>query len=388
MLSRLFPITLATVLVIGFAGTASAQTRATISKMRQWCCTTPSAFIAGNPAVAAGYQTKFPFVETGGGPTPTIMVDYGEVNSFSIPRSWCNYGACTFPAIPGFKYIKGAQTAMNPSATFSVGGGPTTTVDYCFNGPGVCSPPATSGGTAIMNGRMTVKPGANKFGGTMSQIIDTIPTSLARWLNTAMTGSPWSRAEGGATQMGIGNAVVWIRLENPGPRQLISGPASTVLQSTPNAYLQMNGAGPFQTGSFNISITMNFNPQLGPTLAINLKGYDNRTVSRCGPHPGCVGSVLQRPRGFLREQRPGTPVEPARARPQPGPGRRRRSAPAGGPDPRSAPALATGASTARAADDDYGRWPLGHRPSLRRVNGARGRSVPKLNRRPAHAASR
>ena len=273
---------LAALLVLGFAGMANAQTRATISKMRQWCCTTPNVFAAGNPASMLGNQTKSIFVETGGAAPQSIMLDYAEVNSLSSPQSWCNYGACTAPAIPGFKFVKGAAIGKNPAATFSASGGPLTTVDYCFNGPGVCSPPATSAGTAIMNGRMTVKPGANKYGGAMSIITDTVPTSIGRWQNTAMTGSPWERVYVNVTQAGIGNAATWIRLTQPGPRTLLSGPNSTVLGSTPNAYLQMNGGGPFQTGTFTVSITMGFNPQLGPTLAVNLKGYDNRTASGAG----------------------------------------------------------------------------------------------------------
>ena len=273
---------LVAVFVIGFASMASAQTRASISKLRSWCCTTPNIFASGNPASMLGNNTFSPFLETGGVAPQSIMIDYAEVHNLSTPQSWCNYGACTAPAIPGFKFVKGFTGLKNPAATLAANGGPSTTVDYCFNGPGVCSPPATSAGTAIMNGRLIVRPGPNKFGGAMSIISDTVPTFFARWVNSAQTASPWSRNNLNVTQQAIGNAVTWIRLTQPGPKTLLSGPNSTVIGSTPNAYLQMNGGGPFQTGTFSLSITMGFNPQLGPTLAINLKGYDNRTASGAG----------------------------------------------------------------------------------------------------------
>ena len=273
---------LAAVLVLGFAGMASAQTRATISKMKQWCCTTPPIFAAGNPASMQGQETFSIYVETGGAFPQSVMVDAGELRSLSYPQSWCNYGACSAPAIPGFLYVKGFTGVKNPAATFAASGGPAATVDYCFNGPGICSPPATSAGTAMMNGRLTVKPGANKYGGAMSIIGDTVPTSLGRWQNSAMTGSPWERVYVNVKNEPVGYAQTWARFSAPGPRTLISGPNSTILGSTPNAYLQNNAGGPFHTGTLSVSITMNFNPQLGPTLAINLKGYDNRTASGAG----------------------------------------------------------------------------------------------------------
>ena len=273
---------LAAVLLIGLAGTASAQTRASITKLRSWCCTTPNTFASGNPASMLGYNSASPFLETGGGAPQSVMVDYAEFWSLSLPQSWCNYGACTAPAIPGFKFIKGFQGQRNPAGTFAASGGPPTTVGYCFNGPGVCSPPTSSAGTAMMNGRLTIKPGANKFGGTMSMISDTVPTHIARWQNSAMTGSPWSQVYLNVPVHPIGYSMTWQKFAEPGPKTLISGPNSTILGSTPNAYLQVNAGGPFQTGTLSISITMNFNPQLGPTLAVNLKGYDNRTASGAG----------------------------------------------------------------------------------------------------------
>ena len=274
---------LTAVLVLGFAGMANAQTRASISKLRYWCCTTPAGvFASGQPANNLGNNTFSPYVETAGAVPQSVMLDLGEVVSLSYPNSWCNYGACTAPAIPGFKYVKGFSQLKNPAATLMASGGPATTVDYCFNGPGICSPPSTSAGTAMMNGRMIIKPGANKFGGAMSIISDTVPTQIGRWLNSAMTGSPWSRNNVIVRAEPVGHPTVWARIQNPGPKSLLSGPNSTILGSTPNAYLQANAGGPFQTGTISISITMNFNPLLGPTLAVNLKGYDNRTAGGAG----------------------------------------------------------------------------------------------------------
>ena len=276
------PSLLAALAVLGLAGTANAQTRASISKLRFWCCTTPAAFVTGNPFFNLGNNTFAPFVETAGAAPQSVAIDYAELITLSYPQSWCNYGPCTVPAIPGFKYVKGFSAIKNAAATLAKSGGPATTVDYCFNGPGICSAPATSAGTAMMNGRMTVKPGANKFGGAMSILSDTVPTNIGRWQNTAMTGSPWERVYVNVPNDPVGHVSTWRKFAEPGPKTLLSGPNSTVIGSTPNAYLQINAGGPFQTGTLSISITMNFDPQLGPTLAINLKGYDNRTASGAG----------------------------------------------------------------------------------------------------------
>ena len=279
---RLFQSLVAAVLVLGFAGMASAQTRASISKLRYWCCTTPNTFASGNPATMLGNNTFAPYVETAGAAPQSIMLDANEVLSLSYPQSWCNYGACTAPAIPGFKFVKGFALLKNPAATLMASGVPATTFDYCFNGPGICSPPSTDAGTAMMNGRMTIKPGANRFGGAMSIIDDTIPLVIGRWQNSAMTGSPWSRNYVNVRPSPVGQPTPWKKITEAAPKSLISGPNSTIIGSTPNAYLQNNAGGPFGTGTLSISITMNFNPVLGPTLAVNLKGYDNRTASGAG----------------------------------------------------------------------------------------------------------
>ena len=274
---------LAAALLFGWVAQADAQaSRPSISKLRLWCCTTPAVFVTGHPRAVAGYNSFSPSVETGGGAPQSILLDAGDVLSLSAPQSWCNYGACTAPAVAGFKYIKGFAGLENAAATLAASGGPPTAVDYCFNGPGTCSPPATSAGSPMMNGRMTIKPGANKFGGAMSIISDTVPAEVGRWLNSAMAGTPWERVYVDVPWIG-GQAAPWKRFSVPAPRTLFSGttyyyPAPT----SPNAYLQVNGAGPFQTGTLSISLTMNFNPQLGPTLALNLKGYDNRTAAGAG----------------------------------------------------------------------------------------------------------
>src|SRR5262249_5807073 len=197
---------LITALLVAFAGAARASNFTLTAKNHHFCCTNPPFFLAGQPGRAkkvhslgsstgSGYQAQVgpnP-VTVGTGANPSIKIGMSEAVKLFTVFDWEKGGKTPPPA--GFKYIMGTASFVNGAGTLKKGGGNTgfgtaMTISFCpkAKGPGKLACTAPSKATpASFNGRIAVKPGPNKFGGTMqilggSGLIGGSRNTIWRWI--------------------------------------------------------------------------------------------------------------------------------------------------------------------------------------------------------------
>ena len=288
-------------LVLGLTGTARAAMFTLTSKNRQFCCSTPNKFLAGQPGKAAGYQpTVGPNIVTVGGatPAPSIKIGKSEAIALSTKFSWVKGGMTSPPT--GFKYIKGTASFANGAGTLKKGGGNPGTLSFCPKakgpGKGACTNPAFAT-PASFNGRIYVKPGPNKFGGTLSILggkggIGGSRDVVWRWLgagsnypaaivNFKLYSSPVGKAPLGA-----------VRVVSGLKTKLVTHSVGSMQQQLAyfsNAMLSNNGAGPWTTGHVYIGVTKNGSPLV---RTVSLNGYDKRTPMGAGNIQVVSGEVF------------------------------------------------------------------------------------------------
>lgn len=297
---------LITALLVAFAGAARASNFTLTAKNHHFCCTNPPFFLAGQPGHAkklnsmgsstgSGYQAQVgpnP-VTVGTGANPSIKIGMSEAVKLFTVFDWEKGGKTPPPA--GFKYIMGTASFVNGAGTLKKGGGNTgfgtaMTISFCpkAKGPGKLACTAPSKATpASFNGRIAVKPGPNKFGGTMqilggSGLIGGSRNTIWRWIGPS-SNYPAAIVKFKLYSSPIGAMTIGkVRVVSGLKTKLVTHTVGSMLAQLAyftNAMLSNNGAGPFTTGNVTLQVTKNGTP---PQRTVMLYGYDKRTPMGAG----------------------------------------------------------------------------------------------------------
>ena len=289
-------------LFVSLAGAAHATVYDVSAKNRFWCCTgTPFGplFVVGAPAPMGGYISMTGTGAVGSGATPSIMVGKGMVAKF-----FSNFQS-TIPARADIFTDFGTFSVSNGSGTLKKGGGNTAAFSFCPGikpGPGACTNPG-SALPSYANGRINVKPGPHKFGGTIGLLggkggVGGSDFFVGIYLGgSPPTHSPALTANIKLPMKPIGQSPAFFS-KVPAPANLgFLGPkgGGTILMSFPAQYLGVSGAGPFTTGTVTVQVTgqkapLNFQ-------SVVLKGSDARTPMGAGNIQVVSGELINNYQG-------------------------------------------------------------------------------------------
>jgi hypothetical protein len=287
------------VLILGLlvaAGTAHAATYVATSKNRQFCCTTPPAFIIGQPALKGGFNSHAATnvsVTNVMSKTRSIMVGANQLIYQKFAFHWCRPGmttaGCTLPIAPsGFKFIKGDVSQMNGAGTLMKSGG-VGSFSFCPKSVFACTEAKDATPSPTFNGRIYGKPGVNKFGGTM-KMLGTGNTNIGRWSGT-MSMYPLQLVKLKLMSSDVGASMVGQVLNHMFPDLSTvtvthtAGSVLTPIMSNMLASLSGHGGGPFTTGTRYFGVTDNATPAI---QTVKIKGYDKRptVTTSMGVTPG------------------------------------------------------------------------------------------------------
>jgi len=283
----LVSVLITAVTLIALSSAADATYYAVTAKNRQFCCTNPAAFLYGQPGKKSGNQpTVKGLVTQMGTGTPSIKVGKSQVVNFFTKFSWY-VGGMTPPAA-GFKYIKGTASAVNGTGTLKKSGA-YGNFSFCpkAKGPGVgaCANPALAT-PVYFNGRIAVKQGPHKFGGTLQILagkggVGGSKDTVWRWIG------PSSMYPAAKVKLPIHSDVVGAmtpakQRTDPADTKLLTHTAASkvvTFKSFPSAMLWENGAGPFTTGKLYLQATMGGTPS---ARSVVISGYDKRSPMGAG----------------------------------------------------------------------------------------------------------
>jgi hypothetical protein len=265
--------------LVSLAAAAQAAFYSVSASNKSFCCTTGGT-LAVIPHTVMGIATGAPATQYG-----PVHFDKSEAVDFMKLTSWWS----NFPAMgtklppPGFKYIVGVQSVVNTAGTLKSGGG-YGSFEFCPKakgpGPGACSDPdnATPMG---FNGRIAVKAGAKKFGGTLG-LAKGIggkggpQARLWRWLGGAMS-YPAAIVSQKLLSTVVGRDPAE-QAEGTVKTKIFGHTAKSMtypIASYPSGMIWENGAGPFTTGTVYVGAFGNGTYQL---RTISIMGVNNRTA--------------------------------------------------------------------------------------------------------------
>jgi len=283
-------------LLVVLASGAQAVNYSVTTTNKNFCCTDPAANPPTTPYLIIMSQVVQSKAVSGAVASNLGSIKVGKselVNRMTAFNLYSYKGSP--PAPPNYKYLKVNNSVVNGAGTLKKSGG-YGNFEFCPKskgpGPGACA--FASKASVGFNGRIAVKAGANKFGGTLQLLkgaggIGGSFVNLWKWYGGPMT-YPALHATNIARSDNVGGAPAALVTTLAMGQVYLPGMVPYGAPVTVKNYF--NGAGPWTTGTVYVGVTANKSPA---TRTVTQMGANNRTAMGIGNLQVVSGNLANAP---------------------------------------------------------------------------------------------